>query len=327
MNPFLASALRILAIVAAVLAVAVGGLAWYFRQPVFTSVTLPKAARADAATLQAHVRFLTSSEHPRDVEHPEGLERAAGYILDAFRKTHAACTEQAFTAGDLPTKNIVARFGPAEGPLTVIGAHYDACGPFPGADDNASGVAGLIELARLLDGRTLAHPVELVAYSTEEPPYFGSSWMGSAIHAKALRDSGAPVRVMIGLEMIGYFTPKQPAKAGLVSYLYPRDGHFTLIAGRWPDRDVVRRAKRYFAGASDMPVVSYNGPTFVGTDLSDHRNYWAAGMSAMMVTDTADVRNPNYHRKTDTAETLDYVRLAAVVDGVLGAAVGFANEK
>ena len=316
-----------MAAVAAVLAIGVGGLVWYFRQPVLTRVPFPEGARADAAALEAHVRFLTSAEHPRDVEHPEGLERAAAYVLENFRKTRAACSEQAYVAGDLPSKNIVARFGPDAGPLTVIGAHYDACGPLPGADDNASGVAGLIELARLLDGRTLAHPVELVAYSTEEPPYFGSSWMGSAFHAKSLRDSRAPVRVMIGLEMIGYFTPKQPAKAGLVSYLYPRDGHFILIAGRWPDRDVVRRAKRYFAGASGMQVVSYNGPTFVGTDLSDHRNYWSAGMKAMMVTDTADVRNPNYHRKTDTPDTLDYARLAAVVDGVLGAAVGFANEK
>jgi hypothetical protein len=131
---------------------------------------------------------------------------------------------------------------------------------------------------------------------------------------------------MISLEMIGFFTATQPHEGGLIRFLYPSNGHFIALAGGWADRALVRTAKKCFRGATDVPAVSYSGPAAAGTDLSDHRNYWAAGFPAFMVTDTAFLRNPNYHGATDTADTLDYRRMAGVVDGVFSTTVSLAND-
>jgi Zn-dependent M28 family amino/carboxypeptidase len=208
----------------------------------------------------------------------------------------------------------------------VIGAHYDVFGDLPGADDNASGVAGLLELARLLEGMNLPTAVELVAYSSEEPPFFGGPQMGSAVHVAALKSAAVSVRAMISLEMIGCFTERQPHQGIILTTIYPRHGRFIALAGRWDDRDLVADAKKCFRGASPIETVSYSGPTGLGADLSDQRNYWAAGIPAFMVTDTAFMRNPNYHTATDTADTLDYERMADVVDGVLSTVVMLARH-
>ena len=326
MRPFLRSVRRISIGVATVLIAAVLGFGWAVRQPNVGRVPFPEGSRADAAVLESHVRFLASTDSPRSWRHAAGLERASEYIAGVFSGTRAACSRQRYRARATPTENAVARFGPAAGRLIVVGAHYDVFGDLPGADDNASGVAGLLELARLLDTRHLASPVELVAYSTEEPPFFGGPDMGSAVHAASLVETGVSVGAMITLEMIGYFSPSQPDNAFLLHLVYPHAGDFVSIVGRWSERDLVRAAKKCFRGASDLPVVSYSGPTAVGADLSDHRNYWAAGYPAVMVTDTAYLRNPNYHTTNDLPSTLDYRRMAMVVDGVLSTVVHLANE-
>jgi Zn-dependent M28 family amino/carboxypeptidase len=197
-------------------------------------------------------------------------------------------------------RNVIASLGPATGPLLVVGAHYDSFGDFgpnPGADDNASGTAGLLELARLLHGRSLRQRVELVAYANEEPPWFGSPWMGSTVHARSLR--GQDVRGMICLEMIGYFTETQPAPSWLFRLLYPDRGDFVVVAGRWADRDLTRRVKQAIRG-SEFPTHSFTAPRSAGIDASDQRSYWDAGIPAVMVTDTAFVRNPHYHSAGDT---------------------------
>jgi hypothetical protein len=323
---FLASLRRILAAVAVTLAVLVAAFAWAIRQPNFGARSFPDGARADPAALERHVSFLASPGRFRNPGHPADLERAAGYIADAFSRTHARPSEQPYLAQGVGTRNLIARFGPDAGPRVIVGAHYDVCEDLPGADDNASGVAGLLELARLLDSRALLSPVELVAFSSEEPPYFGGADMGSAVHARSLRAAGAQVRAMISLEMIGYFAPSQDHRALLLFLVYPHRGDFIAAVGRWADRDLVREAKRCIRGASVVPPVSYSGPVAVGAGLSDHRNYWAAGYSAFMITDTAFLRNPNYHRASDTPETLDYRRLAGVVDGVLSTVVHLAND-
>jgi Zn-dependent M28 family amino/carboxypeptidase len=196
----------------------------------------------------------------------------------------------------------------------------------PGADDNASGAAGLLEAARLLASHTPDTPVELVAYSTEEPPFFRSPDMGSAIHASSLRESNTQVIAMIGLEMIGYFSEVQPALFTALRLLYPSTGDFIVVAGRWADRALIREVKKSMRGASALDVRSYCGPTDLGSDLSDHRNYWGDHSHAVMVTDTAFIRNPNYHSKADTPDTLDYSRMASVVDGVVNAVLTLAGK-
>jgi len=309
------------------LAVLCLALAWVLRQPNFGREDYPGgSARADAAKLEQHVRFLAAPGEWRSVHNAAGMARAADYIARAFSGTGATVVVQPYKAGPVETKNVIARFGLETRPRVVVGAHYDVFGDLPGADDNASGVAGLLELARMLDGLNLPTAVELVAYSSEEPPFFGGPEMGSAVHATALKGAAVPVVAMISLEMIGCYTERQPNQGILLSTIYPRHGRFIALVGRWSDRDLVADAKKFFRGASPLEVVSYSGPTGLGADLSDQRNYWAAGIPAFMVTDTAFMRNPNYHAATDTADTLDYPRMAQVVDGVFSTVVSLARH-
>jgi len=301
------------------------GLAWALRQPNFGSVPFPGITHAEAPKLEEHVRFLSKNGEWRNLRHPAGLERAANYIYETFGRTGAAVSRQPYKAGPAEAQNIVARFGLEERPRIVVGAHYDVFDQLPGADDNASGVAALLELARLLENRKLATTVELVAFSTEEPPFFGGPEMGSAVHAKSLHDTGVKVPAMISLEMIGFYAEEQTYPDVLPNLVYPRHGHYIALAGRWADRDLVAGAKKCFRGASPLEVVSYSGPTGLGADLSDQRNYWAIGVPAFMVTDTGFMRNPHYHAATDTAETLDYQRMAGVVDGVFSTVVTLAS--
>jgi hypothetical protein len=310
------SLLRILAATALVTAILLGLATAAITQPTFGFLPAQSGLSADPDRLRQHVEFLTVQAAPRDSDHPEGLDRAATYIWDGFARTHARVRDQVFQVRGRSYRNVIASFGPGTGPLLVVGAHYDAFGDFgpnPGADDNASGTAGLLELARLLDGRALPVRVELVAYANEEPPWFGSPWMGSAVHARSLK--GQDVRGMICLEMIGYFTERQPAPNLLFRLLYPERGSFIAIAGRWSDRALTRHVKRAIRGTG-FPAYSFTAPRDAGIDASDQRSYWDQGIPAVMVTDTSDLRNPNYHAPGDTAGTLDYRRMAGVVVGV-----------
>jgi hypothetical protein len=163
MTKLLKSVVRIVMTVAVILGVIVLALAMALRQPNVGSAKFPGSERASLSALESHVRFLASPEHPRNSANPAGLERAAEYISRQLRDTSARVSDQPFTIDRLHTRNVIARFGPEEGPRIVVGAHYDACGPVPAADDNASGVAGLLELARLLQSQKLFRPIELVA--------------------------------------------------------------------------------------------------------------------------------------------------------------------
>ena len=178
----------------------------------------------------------------------------------------------------------------------------------------------------MLDHQSLAAPVELVAFSTEGPPFFGGKEMGSAVHADSLVASEQPLRAMIALETIGYFTPSEPDENRLLSLIYPSRGNFIPVVGRWSERTLVPKTKKAFRGASKLPVVSYTGPVVIGADLSDPRNFWLAGFAAITVADTAFLGNPNYHTGGDRADTLDYDAMARVVDGVFSTVVHLAND-
>ena len=326
MKPFIRTTLRVLAVTFATLTPLLGLAAAAIIQPTFSVVPRLVGPRADPERLRRHVAFLTVEVPPRDSDHPENLDRAAAYLRAQFAASGARVTAPSFQIRGRTYRNVVASFGPESGPLLVVGAHYDSFGGFganPGADDNASGTAGLLEIARLLAGRRLDRRVDLVAFANEEPPYFGSAQMGSAVHARSL--AGRDVRGMICLEMIGYFTPRQPAPSWIFRLLYPDRGNFIAVAGRWADRDLTREVKRALRGGSDLPVVSFTAPRSAGLDASDQINYWDRGIPAVMVTDTADVRNPHYHSRFDTADTLDYARMAQVVDGVTNAVLAFSE--
>jgi len=295
-------------------------------QPWVKAVKSPDV-KVEVAALERHVRSLAEDFQPRSVENPAQLQAAGDYVLAQMRAAGAAPNIQNVDVQGTRYRNFIARFGPADGPLLVIGAHYDACGQTPGADDNASGVAGLLELTRLLAHDPPPRPVELVAYTLEEPPYFRTDAMGSYWHARELERQGREVRLMVSLEMIGYYRDEPKSQSFPVAgmgLLYPDEGNFIAVVGAYRDFGTMRRVKALFKGASDLPVVTVNAPEAVsGVDFSDHASYWRFGMPAVMVTDTAFLRNPNYHGTGDTAATLDYARMAKVVRAMHAVAMQF----
>jgi Zn-dependent M28 family amino/carboxypeptidase len=308
-------------IAAAVLLVV--ALCLYMTQPLIRIANVSSPISVDPARLETHVRALSESFVPRDESHPENLDRCAAYIRREFERAHARVSEQPFTVDGKTYRNIIAHFGPETKEVVVVGAHYDTAGPLPGADDNASGVAGLLELARLLGNAQAPIRVELVAYTLEELPFFRSEQMGSAVHAKALKREGAAVRVMFSLEMIGYFSDapdSQHFPISALSLFYPTEGNFISVVGKMGAGTLVRKIKRAMAEATSLPVYSINAPRLIpGVDFSDHLSYWREGYPAVMITDTAFYRNANYHTIGDTAERLDYRRMSQVVEGVYAA--------
>ncbi|MDT0634221.1 M28 family peptidase [Spectribacter hydrogenooxidans] len=281
------------------------------------------AAAAEPATLAGHVEFLATLDPPRNFDHPGSLDRAAAYIEEQLERAGWTTREQPFEVRGNTYRNIVARRGPADAPRVIVGAHYDVHGDLPGADDNASGVAVLIELARMLADYEPAVGLELVAFTLEEQPAFSLGAMGSAHHADQLVAAGVEVRAMLALEMLGYFRDlpgTQRFPVPVLGWWYPTTGNFVGLIGRWRDRPLMQQVQAGMRAGGDVPVHYLASPLdFPGLDNSDHRNYWPHGWPAAMVTDTAYYRNPNYHTRFDIPGTLDYQRMAALVPALAAA--------
>jgi hypothetical protein len=318
-----------LLLLASILVLAAVGI--YVAQPVTSAQLKPGAIAADAARLERDVRAISTSFGPRDYRHPENLDRIAAFVRDEFTATGARVSEQRFPVDGVGYGNVIASFGPEHGERVVVGAHYDTFGPAPGADDNASGVAGALELARMLGNSDVRGRVDLVAFTLEEPPWFSTQMMGSAVHAKSLKDNKVAVRAMFSLEMIGYFFDapgSQEYPNRVIALLYPSTGNFIAVIGNIGGGSLVRRIKSAMASATDLPVYSLNAPRFVtGVDFSDHASYWDAGYPAVMITDTAFLRNRAYHTMQDTADRLDYGRMAKVVTGVHAAVIALTQAQ
>lgn len=297
--------------------------AWYRLTQPFVSAsdtTAPASQAASAARLEQLVRKLSADFPNRTFDNATRLEGAAVYVESQLSALGLKVESQRFEAEGRPYRNLIVKLGPDTPEVMVVGAHYDVAGEQPGADDNASGVAGLVELARLLKGQSFRQRVELVVYTNEEPPFFRTPYMGSAVHARSLAESGKRASLMLSLECIGYFSDapgSQDHPVRLLHAIYPTTGNFISLVGFYQDGDVARQVKAAMKSASDLPVYSINAPGFVvGVDFSDHLNYWNEGYVGMMVTDTAFYRNKAYHTPQDTADRLDYRRMAKVVDGV-----------
>ncbi|WP_241739274.1 M28 family peptidase [Pontibacter beigongshangensis] len=279
-----------------------------------------KLPATDTLRLKQHITALTSTAAPRNYKNLADLNQAAAYIKSEFEQLEGQVEEQTYRVGQQEYRNIILSVGPADAPRLIVGAHYDVCGEQAGADDNASGVAGLLELARLLHQQPLRHRIDLVAYTLEEPPYFRTEHMGSFVHAQSLQQAQAEVAGMVSLEMIGYFSDQKnsqryPFKP--MKLVYGSRGNYISVVQKFGNGKFGRQFKRQFRAEAPLRVKSVRAPAFVpGIDFSDHRNYWHFGYSALMVTDTAFYRNSNYHKPTDTADTLDLLRMGQVVDGV-----------
>jgi len=317
--------LRIILILCLII-VLFGLAAWFWiTQPLFSRTQPGQIISVDPARLETDVRQLSEHLLPRDQTHPSNLDRAADYIRARLAESGCRLSDQPFAISGNTYRNVVCSFGPESNERVIVGAHYDSYREYPAADDNASGVAGLIELARLLSRTNLPLQVDLVAYTLEEPPYFGTPHMGSVIHAQSLRKDGIKVRAMFSLEMIGYFSDapdSQSFPASVLRAFYPSQGNFIAVVGSLSEGGLTRRVKRAMLGSSPIPVYSINAPRLVpGIDFSDHLSYWKEGYDALMITDTAFYRNHNYHTPNDIGDKLDYQRMAMVVAGVYGAVI------
>ena len=204
----------------------------------------------------------------------------------------------------------------------IICAHYDdmpSGAIAPGADDNASGVAGLLELASLLSDIQIDRTVKFIAFANEEPPFFKTENMGSRVYAKSAKEKNENIKAVFILESIGYYSNKlfsqnYPPLMGLV---YPSRGNFVTVVGNLPSRSLAKEVVVSFKKNTSFPIESFIGPGFIpGVDFSDNWSFWHEGYPCVMITDTAFYRNSNYHAATDTYEKLDYDAIAEVVSGL-----------
>ena len=279
--------------------------------------------RTDTARLSRHLRYLTRTPQPRNAAHPIVLDSVAAYLSQELEKVAPGrVREQGYAVDGHYYRNIIADFGPAVGPILVVGAHYDVCGEQPGADDNGTGVAALLELARQLGaaGPALRQPVELVAYTLEEPPYFRTKNMGSYRHAALMKSMQAPVRGMVALEMLGYYDDRRGSQhypIGPLKFIYGSRGNYVTVAQKFGNGRFGRRFARQYRRAAGLPVKRFKAPAWLpGIDFSDHLNYWKFGYPAVLLTDTAFYRNRSYHQTTDTLARLDMRRLGLAVDAL-----------
>jgi hypothetical protein len=280
---------------------------------------LGDAERALAARLRAHVSYLARSERNRDLETP------ALYIAEAFEKRGLAPQMQPFESGGRTVRNIEVQ--PAGEALVVVGAHYDTVPGSPGADDNASGVAALIELAALLAPQRL--PIRFVAFANEEMPYFLGDEMGSFVSARRSRERGEKLRAMLSLEMLGYYrdAPGSQTYPPPLGLFYPDRADFIAFVGDLGARGLVRKSIALFRKHGKFPSEGVAAPSFVpGVTWSDHWSFRRHGYPAVMVTDTAFNRYPHYHLPGDTPDKLDYERLARVTLGLAGVLRELATE-
>lgn len=270
--------------------------------------------------MEKNVRLLASTNPARNSQHPEMLTKVAFHLLGEFSRYTTSYEMQDYEVDGYTFYNVIASFGPDSAERIIIGAHYDVCGNQPGADDNASGVAGLLELARMLKNQNLKYRIDLVAYTLEEPPYFRTENMGSFVHAQSLKMRNAPVLGMISLEMIGFFKDEKNSQRYPLNFLklfYGSRGDYITLVNKMSSGKFARRFTKKFKKAKTIRSKRFKAPkSLTGIDFSDHLNYWFFGYSALMITDTSFYRTPHYHQKTDTPETLDFNRMAQVVDGV-----------
>jgi Zn-dependent M28 family amino/carboxypeptidase len=199
-----------------------------------------------------------------------------------------------------------------------------------GANDNASGVAATLELARLLEGSRLRKTIRFVLFVNEEPPNFQTNRMGSLVYARELRSGGVPVTAMISLETIGFYSEAEGSQwypAGL-GYFYPSRGDFIGFVGNSDSRDLVRRSIRAFRASTNFPSEGLAGPAdWPGVGWSDHWSFWQENVPAIMITDTAPFRYPYYHTPLDTSDKVDFARMARVVEGIQRVVESLANER
>ena len=275
---------------------------------------------SDTTNIKNNLASIINTPDFRNHKNVAVLDTVAERIRKEFFKHTGRVSIQDYKVEGNNYKNVIASFGPEDGKRIIVGAHYDVRNEQDGADDNASGVAGVLELARLLKGQTLKYRIDLVAYTLEEPPYFNTKQMGSYVHAKSLYDADVSVKGMISLEMIGYYSDEKNSQGyplGFMKWFYGNKANYITIVQKSFCGKFAREFKRLSFKNNSILTKSFRTPWFLGgANLSDHTNYWKFGYSAVMVTNTAFFRNHNYHKPSDKLQTLNVPKMALVIDGV-----------
>ncbi|OGQ77548.1 MAG: hypothetical protein A2289_08110 [Deltaproteobacteria bacterium RIFOXYA12_FULL_58_15] len=274
-----------------------------------------------AKELEKTIVVLANDMGPRHVGVPDLLERAAVFIESEFEGAGLQPTRQTYTAANIAVSNIEARL-PSKNPnakTIVVGAHYDTVPNTPGANDNGSGVAGVLALARRLATAPVGCHIRLLAFVNEEPPFFQSELMGSWVYARGCKERGEAIDGMISLETIGFFSDAKgsqnyPSPFGA---LFPSEGNFIAFVGESGSSKWIKEVTRLFRENAKLPSEGAALPAgLTGVGWSDHWSFSQHGYEALMATDTAPFRYPHYHMPHDTPDQLDYHRMARVVDGV-----------
>jgi Zn-dependent M28 family amino/carboxypeptidase len=283
-----------------------------------------------AGRLEMHVRFLAETVGERHVFRPGSLEASLEYVAEQFRGFPCTTSVQRYEVQHVPVANFEASFRGSSRPeeILILGAHYDSVNGSPGANDNGSGVAGLIEIGRWLSGRNMARTVKLVAFANEEPPFFRDKYMGSRVYARQARSGGDDIRGMLSLETIGCYTDARGSQKYPFPFnsFYPDRGNFIGFVANVRSHRFVRKVVAAFRSHSDFPSEWVAAPGWImGIGWSDHWAFWREGYSAVMVTDTAPFRYPHYHAWSDTPDKLNYPATARVVDGLMRATVDLAD--
>jgi len=277
--------------------------------------------RALQERLHTHVKALAGDIGPRSLLFRDGLNRAAEYVEAEFQRLGLEVKFQPYEVQSKEVRNIEVEWTGDSRPeeIVLLGAHYDGVLACPAANDNASGVAALFEIARLLHGRRLARTVRFVAFVNEEPPYFATENMGSHVYAQRSKKRGENIVAMIALETIGYYSDEKGSQhyPPPFSFFYPDRGNFIGFVGNLSSRRLVRQCIASFRRHTPFPSEGVTAPAWMGgIHWSDHRSFWNAGYPALMITDTALFRYAHYHTAQDTPGKLTYEGFARVVAGI-----------
>lgn len=295
-------------------------------KPTIPRPTIGEAARAEIEALERrlmeHVRVLGGTIGERNLYRPRALRAAADYVRRVWSDQGYRVTEEGYeVAGQSCANLVIEQKGSGHpGAILLVGAHYDSVIGTPGANDNATGVSLLLEMSRAFREEPPARTVRFVAFVNEEPPYFLTGQMGSRVHARQARRRGENILAMLSLETIGYYSDargsqRYPFPFGLA---YPSIGNFLAVVGNLPSRGLVVDFLRHFMSASDFPVEGVATFEWIpGINWSDHWSFWKEGYPALMLTDTAPYRYPEYHSRLDLPERINPREFARAAQGVI----------
>lgn len=288
-----------------------------------SSVPIAVQPQAGEMLLYGHAEHLSVKIGSRSVYEDDKLTAAKEYIFSSLEAMGHTPMLQDYSYQDRIFSNIIVSIPGKTDPeeIVLIGAHYDTVAGTPGADDNASAVALLLEMCRLLKHEVPARTLRLVFFSLEEPPVFRTEFMGSAFHATAARKKQENITAMISLEMLGYYNDQKGGQSfpfPLMSLIYPTTPNFVAVVGNLSSRDLVNKIATSMRKTGGIGIETLATFSFVpGIDFSDHRSFWKMGYPAAMITDTAFYRNPNYHTEKDTIDTLDFARMSTLLHALV----------